>query len=159
VAEWRLEVGSRSVGEPLAAPPTPLPWTYGDRVSLVIRFARDSPSVPAPGAGFAPAGTTADDRTVRFDFNGNWAMFQLLLARTMPREVDAALVRDLPPTVLAFDIPVRPDPAKPPLAKPEAASPFELFMRLGVLQRGKTELLTVGALPTGAPATVACLGS
>jgi type VI secretion system protein ImpL len=158
IAEWRIDVGARSVREPLPAPSTPLPWTYGDPVSLIIRFARDSPSVPAPGAGVRLRDANADDRTVRFDFTGNWAIFQLLLARTISREADALLVRDIAPTVLAFDIPVRPDPAKPPLAKTGPVSSFELYMRLGIFPRGKTEVLSVGRLPTRAPATVACLG-
>jgi hypothetical protein len=114
--------------------------------------------VPGPGAGVAPVEENADERTVRYDFRGNWAIFQLLLARTIVRDADAPLLRDLPPTVLAFDIPVQPDPAKPPLARMGAAAAFELYMRLGVLARGKTELLTVGALPTDAPPTVSCLG-
>jgi len=159
IAEWRLDVGAKSTSEPLAAPVTPLPWSYGDRVSLVVRFARDSPNVPATGAGVPLRSARVEDRIVRFDFTGNWAMFQLLLARTIPSQPNALLLRDVAPNVLALDIPVQPDAAKPPLATPSPASPFEVYMRLGVSPRGKTETLDVGALPTQAPATVACLGT
>jgi hypothetical protein len=158
IAEWTLEVGSRSVRDPIAAPAAAVPWTYGDKVSLVIRFARDSPAVPAPGAGVLLRGTSSDGRTVRFDFTGNWAMFQLLLARSISNESDALLLRDVTPTVLAVDVPVQPDPTKPPVTNSATVSSFELFMRLGTFQRGKTEALTVGMLPTQAPATVTCLG-
>jgi type VI secretion system protein ImpL len=158
VAAWRLDVGSRSVGEPIGAPVTPLPWTYGDKVALEIRFARDSPNVPAPGAGVPAAGSGGDTRTVHFDFTGNWAIFQLLLARRIPNDADVLLLRDAAPTVLAIDIPVQADPAKPPLATPAPASPFEVFMRLGLFPRGKPEPLSAAVLPTQAPTTVACLG-
>ena len=103
--------------------------------------------------------TNPDDRTVRFDFTGNWAIFQLLLGRTISRETDALLLRDVAPDVLAFDIPVQTDPAKPPLAQPSPASPFEVFMRLGMSPRGKPEALGLARLPTRAPTTVACLGT
>lgn len=159
IAEWRIDVGAKSVRDPLLTPPAPLPWTYGDRVSLIVRFARDSPSVPVPGAGLPLSDTNPDDRTVRFDFTGNWAIFQLLLGRTISRETDALLLRDAAPTVLAFDIPVQSDPAKPPLAQPSPASPFEVFMRLGMSPRGKPEALGLARLPTRAPTTVACLGT
>ena len=69
------------------------------------------------------------------------------------------VLRDAAPTVLAFDIPVQSDPAKPPLAQPSPASPFEVFMRLGMSPRGKPEALGLARLPTRAPTTVACLGT
>ena len=159
VAEWRIDVGARSVGEPLPAPLAPLPWTYGDKVSLVVRFARDSPSVPVSGAGLPLGDAKGDERTVRFDFTGNWAIFQLLLARTISNETDALLLRDAAPNVLALDIPVQSDPAKPPLAQPSPASRFDVYMRLGMSPRGKPESLGLGRLPTRAPSTVACLGT
>jgi hypothetical protein len=127
-------------------------------VSLLLRFARDSPAVPAPGAGVPLRGSSGDGRTVRFDFTGNWAIFQLLLARSIATESDALLLRDVTPTVLAVDVPVQPDPTKPPVTTSAPASSFELYMRLGTFPRGKTEALTVGLLPTQAPATVMCLG-
>ena len=158
IAEWRMDVGARNLHEPLAAPVAPLPWSYGDRVSLVVRFARDSPSVPMSGAGLPLSDMRGDQRTVRFDFTGNWAIFQLLLARTISSETDALLLRDTAPTVLALDIPVESDPAKPPLAQPSPSSKFEVYMRLGMSPRGKPEALSLGRLPTRAPSTVACLG-
>jgi hypothetical protein len=96
---------------------------------------------------------------VRFDFTGNWAIFQLLLARMITSETDALLLRDTAPTVLALDIPVESDPAKPPLAQPSPASKFDVYMRLGMSPRGKPEALSLGRLPTRAPTTVACLGT
>jgi type VI secretion system protein ImpL len=159
IAEWRMDVGGKSLREPLTPPVAPLTWSYGDRVSLAVRFARDSPSVPLAGAGLPLSEARGDPRTVRFDFTGNWAIFQLLLARTISNETDALLLRDAAPTVLALDIPVEPDPAKPPLVQPSDASKFEVYMRLGMSPRGKPEALSPGRLPTRAPTTVACLGS
>ncbi len=158
VAEWRMAVGSRSVREPVAAAAEPLPWTSGDRVSVIARFARDSPSVPT-AAGLPPGGSVTDDRTVHFDFTGNWAIFKLLLARGIPSPASAMRLRDVAPTVLAFEIPMQPDARQPPLAEAGQSSPFDVYIRLGIFPRGKTDPLTVDALPTLAPPTVACLGS
>ena len=86
-------------------------------------------------------------------------VLRLGLARTIASETDALLLRDTPPTVLGLDIPVESDPAKPPLAQPSQVSKFDVYMRLGISPRGKPEVLSVGRLPTRAPATVACLGT
>ena len=158
IAEWRMEVGSRMAREPVATA-DPLPWTSGDKVSVVVRFARDSPSVPTADAGVPARSSGLDDRTVRFDFSGGWALFQLLLARTIPRPADVLRLGEVPQTVLAFEIPVRPDSGKPPLGEAAPGSPFEVYIRLGIFSHGKTEALTVDPLPTQAPATVRCIGS
>ncbi len=158
IAEWQLEVGARTLREMGEAAAEPLVWTSGDRVSLVLRFARDSPSVPAAGAGLPLDPSAGDGRTVRFEFTGQWAIFRLLLAHTVSSVADALSLRDGGPTLLAVDIPVQPDVTKPPLTQPAAVSTFDLYMGLGLFARGKADLIKVGEFPTQGPDRISCLG-
>ena len=106
-----------------------------------------------------PRAGEPDERTVHFDFSGDWALFRLLLARTITRPADVLRLRqgDVPQTVLAFQIPVQQASNKPPLMAAGQGSPFEVHMRLGMFAVGKTEALTVGPLPSQAPTRVMCI--
>ncbi|MGE3707409.1 MAG: hypothetical protein AB7I13_19225, partial [Vicinamibacterales bacterium] len=149
IAQWQFDAGEQRVVDGAAA--KPVPWAAGDPVALTIRFARDSPSRPdsvVPNAQMT-------DRTVQFAFGGQWAVFQLVRAGRSSTG-DLARVADLAPTMLGIQVPVVRDPETPPLAGPEPASPFRLFLRLRLFAPGKTDALPVDVFPTQAPVRLSC---
>jgi len=76
VIDWSLTVGQSTVRQ--ADPPKALHWEPGLPVSLALRFARDSGSVPV--ADPARPGMTVADRIVTFRFTDPWALFSFINA-------------------------------------------------------------------------------
>jgi hypothetical protein len=81
IIDWELRIGSQTIHN-TAAPQT-IRWHYGDRVTLSLRYAKDSPNVPV--AKEPQVGMRIEGRTVTFDFRQNWALFALLLSHPASR--------------------------------------------------------------------------
>jgi type VI secretion system protein ImpL len=92
IIDWELRIGSQTIHN-TAAPQT-IRWHYGDRVTLSLRYAKDSPNVPV--AKEPQVGMRIEDRTVTFDFRQNWALLALLLSH--------------PASATDFDNPLAPSP-------------------------------------------------
>jgi type VI secretion system protein ImpL len=159
VGDWQLDVGRQTIRE--RVPAKPAPWSSGDPVSVTVRFARDSPNVPnskeVAGAKGAGTPTLLGDRTVRWDFGGDWALFRLLRAGRAATDGLSAL-REVPPVVVGFRIPVVRDENQPALVGQVPQSPFTVYMRLAVSPKDKPFPLDVDEFPFEAPATAACPG-
>src|SRR6185436_9063332 len=113
VGEWQLAIAHQNLRERMLSKPAT--WTSGDPVSVTVRFARDSPNRPVAKALTAAAGAfpiAVGDRTVRWDFGGDWALIRLVRAgRSVAAGLSAS--RELSPIVLGFQIPVERDPTRP----------------------------------------------
>jgi type IV/VI secretion system ImpK/VasF family protein len=158
LGDWQLDIGRQTLRERVASKPAP--WTSGDPVSVTVRFARDSPNRPVsplPDPAVAATPTVLGDRTVRWDFGGDWALFRLLRAGRAASNGLSAL-RDLPPIVLGFKIPVVRDETRPALVGQVPQSPFTVYMRLAVSPKDKPFPLDVDDFPYEAPASAACPG-
>jgi type VI secretion system protein ImpL len=158
ISEWQLDIAHQNIREHTASKPGT--WTSGDVVSVQVRFARDSPNRPVsnePSATPAGVRVTVRDRTVRWDFEGDWALFRLLRAGHL---VAAGLApsQELPPIVLGFQIPVERDTTHSALIGQAPESPFSVYMRIAVSPKDKALPLYVEDFPYEAPVGAVCPG-
>jgi type VI secretion system protein ImpL len=75
IIDWELKIGEQSAR--YQAPAAPVRWHYGDHVTLMLRYATDSPNVPVATA--AANDMQIADRTVTFSFTQNWSLLALLI--------------------------------------------------------------------------------
>jgi len=138
VIEWRLDAGA-------ALPPGPdgalgMAWRLGDPVGLSLRWAINSPLLPAPDP--ARPGLDVVERVASWEYRGPWALLRLLSEHAAPLaelgERDIAA-----PVVLRLVAPTR-DAAGVP--GPDAVG----YARIGVMAHGKRERLALAPFPTRA---------
>jgi type VI secretion system protein ImpL len=151
IAQWQMDVGSQSFHDGEAAKPAL--WASGDPVRVLLRFAKDSPNRPL---ALAAGSRQIEERTVRFEYQGPWALIALLTTGRLSPS-DTAGATDLTPTMLRFDVPVERDSAQPPLAAPAPPTEiFRVYMRVRLFQHGKPEAIAVEEFPILAPAAAVC---
>lgn len=75
IIDWDLKIGEQAAQ--YQAAPKPIRWHYGDRVTLTMRYAKDSPNVPVSSA--PENDLQIGDRKVTYDYKKNWSLFALLL--------------------------------------------------------------------------------
>jgi type VI secretion system protein ImpL len=160
IADWTIEVGRQTFLERGLVSAKPAPWASGDPVNLTLRFARDSPTRPTRPVAGAPF-ARVQDRSLRFEFRGAWALFGLLRSGRAVAAAEASGLREAAPIVLGFEVPVERDldPTRPPMVGAGPASTFKVYMRIRVFQSGKTDPLSVDEFPTEAPLRASCPGA
>ena len=159
ISEWQLDIAHQGLREQI--PSKPATWTSGDLVSVQVRFARDSPNRPVtsdPPATPAGLRVTVRDRVVRWDFDGDWALFRLLRAGRLVADGLAISSPELAPAVLGFQIPVERDTTQPALIGQAPQSPFRAFMRIAVSPKDKALPVYADDFPYEAPIGAVCPG-
>lgn len=156
IAEWVLTTGDsrpRTLGST-----SPGNWTYGDSVTLSLRWAKDSTMIPAPAA-FPSVDQTS--RTAVYRFRDPWSLLRMLVQMAAPAN-DFEGGADPDPQTMLFT--VRQQEAKPSIkgatasgngenaaANQVANQPVKVFVRIRVSAPGKAEALRIPVFPTQAP--------
>lgn len=148
ISDWALDVGAQSFQ--FRQKENTGHWKLGDPVRVSLRFADDSPMVPAIDNN-QPA-MTVHQRTVTFEYTNAWSLFSLLLdhkpsAAEFDRGADAA------PQTLSFYIPTTPDRSLPQRKDGGSPEQVRVYLRLTVVPAGAKDGVTV-PLPFPAQAPV-----
>jgi len=156
IIEWKLATPQATISNML--PRTPMRWYPGERLSVALRWAKDGTVQPVAGVG---AGASVDGPTLRYDFDGAWALFALARQH-------AAQARDRRPgsgdeALLAFEATARPEkaasekaatPVTGAVVKPNVRVFMALTVKRTVTAEGKApreEKVAVPVLPVQAP--------
>ncbi|RKF46716.1 type VI secretion system protein [Paraburkholderia fungorum] len=144
VIDWTLRVGAQSVS--MNDTPGTLHWEYGMPVTLVLRFAKDSPLTAVNDPGQRAFST--DGRALTWQFADPWALFSFI----SQQRVADVLARDRASAqLLKFDFPLSTVSAADLALLPKLAR-GQVFVRLTLSSPGsKTPLAWPGSFPTSAP--------
>ncbi|WP_168790080.1 type VI secretion system protein [Paraburkholderia aromaticivorans] len=144
VIDWTLSIGSQSVS--LHDAPHALHWDYGTPVSLVLRFAKDSPLTAVSDPQQRALST--DGRTLTWQFADPWALLSFIARQRVP---DASLRGDSAAQLLGFDFPLGTASAADLVLLPKQAR-GSVFLRLTLTPAGKkTPLPWPANFPARAP--------
>jgi type VI secretion system protein ImpL len=133
VAEWGLDVGQQSYR--YRGKDSTGHWRLGDPIRVTLRFADDSPMLPAADPG--QPDLVVNKRTVSFEFGGMWSLFRLLLDHKANRgELDMASQK---PHLLSFYIPTVPDKSLPQPKDAAAGGLVRVYVQLTVIPPGAKE--------------------
>lgn len=139
---WSLQSAGQTV-QPSAAPAS-LRWVYGQPVAVNLRWAMNSPVVPAPSA--AGAHVAVSGHSVSFNYNDAWSLLRLLRRYQAPA-TDFTGLSDSSPVTLAL-------PVGTILTSGAASPPALVFVRLQVSPAGQKTALALPDFPTHAPQLV-----
>ncbi|MEM5365869.1 type VI secretion system protein [Paraburkholderia azotifigens] len=144
VIDWTLTVGSQSIS--MNDAPHTVHWDYGTPVSLVLRFAKDSPLTAM--ADPQQRALSTDGRTLTWQFSDPWALISFI---NRQRVADTSPRGDSTAQLLKFDFPLGTvDPANLALLPKQAHG--RVFVRLALMPAGKkTPLPWPGSFPVRAP--------
>ena len=92
---WQLKIGDQVYPYPATA--KAIRWQYDDPVRLTLRYASDSPYVPAPNSPDASL-TRTGDRELTYVYPNGWSLYRLLLARAASAS-DFDTARAVPNTI------------------------------------------------------------
>jgi type VI secretion system protein ImpL len=148
IIDWSLDVGRKKYnyhdGELTGR------WAIGEPVRLTLRWANNSPSVPAQD-DTREAPMRVRDRVVTFDYANRWSLLSLML-RQSAVGADFREGVDVDVYTLKFRVPTRPHGEgpqnQPPQLRRDAA---EVFMRMSLVAPGTKEPLHLPAFPARAP--------
>jgi type VI secretion system protein ImpL len=156
IIDWTFDVGGKRFGyrEQDATPPAGI-WGYGEPLSLSLRWANDSPTIPS--ALFPPQShMKLEGQTVTLRYDNRWSLLLLLLKHKGQAE-DFTEGVDVEPYTIKFVIPTQPNPRLSNVlqqAQPEIlrTSFVEVFMRISLLTPSKKDpLILPDVFPTFAP--------
>jgi type VI secretion system protein ImpL len=144
VIDWTLRIGDQSVS--LHDAPRALHWEYGMPVSLVLRFAKDSPLNAANDSQQRAFST--DGRTLTWQFADPWALISFV---SQQRVADVSAQASASAQLLRFDFPLgTTSPADLALLPKQTRA--QVFLRLTLTAAGKkTPLPWPASFPTRAP--------
>jgi len=142
IIEWTFQVGNSTVRSD--DPPTKLHWNYGDSVSLTLRWAKDSPFVPANTPSETSLSPRANGDSVSWTFKDGWSLIRFIQAFTADTTSEQ-------PFLLAFNVPEK--PASVPSAKlqAQAITAARVFVRLLISPPGAKDTITNAGFPVLAP--------
>jgi hypothetical protein len=143
IAQWTLNLGQQTISS-AAAPGGALPqWSYGEPVTLNVRYAFDSPILPASANPSSAA--KAQGTTVAYTYNDAWSLIALLTDH--PADTAGILNQ------YSVDIPNRYVAANSTTGPKDTVA----YMQIELLPAGAkpgAEPLTLPAIPFAAPALV-----
>jgi len=144
VIDWTLRIGDQSVS--LHDAPRALHWEYGMPVSLVLRFAKDSPlnaTNDSPQRAFS-----TDGRTLTWQFADPWALISFV---SQQRVADVGAQASSTAQLLRFDFPLGTVSAADLALLPKQTR-AQIYLRLTLTAAGKkTPLSWPRSFPTRAP--------
>ncbi|CAG9252851.1 IcmF-related protein [Paraburkholderia unamae] len=142
--DWTLASGAQSVSA--AEGSHALHWDYGSPVTLVLRFAKDSPLTAVADAQQRPY--TTDGRTLTWQFNDPWALITFIARQRVP---DASARGAGAAQLLRFDFPLGVANPADLAALPKDAR-GRVYLRITLMPAGKkTPLPWPGGFPARAP--------
>lgn len=142
--DWTLTSGAQSVSA--ADGSHALHWDYGAPVSLVLRFAKDSPLTAVNDT--QQRSFTTDGRTLAWQFNDPWALITFIARQRVP---DPGLSGAGTTQLLKFDFPLGVANAADLAALPKEAR-ARVYLRMTLTPAGKkTPLPWPGGFPARAP--------
>lgn len=170
IIDWKLEVGKKRFDYTGADPftqanvqPPTGHWIYGEPVRLTLRWANNSPTRPVTSA--APVPFAVKERSATFEYNDRWSLFTLLLRHALQLKRAGASAEcdqgyDADPYTLAFIVGTEPDPAAQP-GQPQAlnATPAKVFLRITLIEKGKSGPIMIPCFPIKAPPVPALFAS
>ncbi|GAB6852257.1 type VI secretion system protein [Paraburkholderia kururiensis] len=144
IIDWTLSVGSQSLS--MNEPPHALHWDFGTPVTLVLRFAKDSPLTGA--ADSQQRAYSTDGRTLTWQFTDPWALLTFI---NRQRAADGNGRSERASQLLRFEFPLGTvNPADLPALPKQAHG--RVYVRLSLLPAGKkTPLPWPGSFPVRAP--------
>jgi type VI secretion system protein ImpL len=144
VIDWTLSIGAQSLS--LGDAPHPLHWDYGTPVTLVLRFAKDSPLTALNDPQQHALST--DGRTLTWQFADPWALISFIARQRVP---DSSLRGDSAAQLLRFEFPLgTASPADLGLLPKQARG--RVFLRVALMPAGKKiPLPWPGSFPARAP--------
>jgi len=147
IADWGLEVGQQSF-QPRAKENTGH-WKLGDPIRLSLRFADDSPSVPATDNN-QPA-MNVKGRLATYEYTGAWSLFRLLLEHK-PAQGEFGGGPDPSPQTLSFYVPTTLDRTLPQRKDATTAGQVRVYLQITVVPPGgKDGVLVSLPFPAQAP--------
>jgi type VI secretion system protein ImpL len=153
IIDWAFEVGQKRFR--YQDPNTTGSWGYADPLVLSLRWANDSPAIPASKVSTL-SHMRVEGKTVTVLYNNNWSLLLLLLKhKGTGKDFDQGV--DLEPYTLKFVVPIEPSavfPNKIQKAQPETlqTSFVEVFMRVRLMTPSKKDpLILPETFPTVAP--------
>jgi type VI secretion system protein ImpL len=143
IIDWTLTVGSQSLS--MNEAPRALHWDYGTPVSLVLRFAKDSPLAAA--ADPQQRAYTTDGRTLTWQFSDPWALITFINRERVADASGSARASQL----LKIEFPLSTsNPADLSLLPKQAHG--RVYVRIALMPAGKkTPLPWPGSFPVRAP--------
>jgi type VI secretion system protein ImpL len=157
IIDWAFDVGNRRLTyrsiDPAGA------WGYGEPLSLSLRWANDSPSIPA--ANFFPPQSRMklEGQTVTLTYRNKWSLLFLIL-RHKATGVDFKGSVDVEPYTLKIEVPTQPN-ARLSNALQQAQDkslslrPAKVFLSISLMAGGKKDaqepLILPDPFPTFAP--------
>ena len=150
IMQWTLQVGQdyfQSGDKPRVGR-----WTYGEPVTLTLRWASNSPLVPY--LRNTNSNVELSGQTLTYHFNDNWALLNLMAAHRTPAG-DFAEMADPTPFTLVFQ--PEEDTNKTPASTggTSDADRARVFLRLTVTPPGQQQSLSSDDFPEVAPPLVA----
>ncbi|OXJ22610.1 type VI secretion protein IcmF [Burkholderia sp. HI2714] len=144
IIDWTLTIGSQSLS--MQEAPRALHWDFGTSVSLVLRFAKDSPLAAAADAQ-QPAYST-DGRTVTWQFSDPWALITFI---NRQRVADASGSGERTSQLLKIEFPLSTEnPTDLSLLPKQAYG--RVYVRIALMPAGKkTPLLWPSSFPVRTP--------
>jgi type VI secretion system protein ImpL len=144
VIDWTLQVGDQTLS--LNDAPHPLHWDYGMPVSLVLRFAKDSPLTAMNDPQQRALST--DGRTLTWQFADPWALLSFISQQRVP---DGGLRGSATAQMLRFEFPLGALTATDQAQLPKQAH-GRVFLRMTLMAAGKKiPLPWPGSFPSRAP--------
>jgi len=86
IIDWQMTVGQQQIQYKSVA--QKIRWHFGDPIQIVLRYAKDSPYLPA---ALDNSGMTVQDRTVTFDYSDSWALYSMLDSHPAPTGASPSL--------------------------------------------------------------------
>ncbi|MBB5508010.1 type VI secretion system protein [Paraburkholderia atlantica] len=144
IIDWTLTIGSQSLS--MNEAPHALHWDFGTPVSLVLRFAKDSPLAAAEDAQQRAYST--DGRTLTWQFSDPWALITFI---NRQRAADASGRGERASQLLKIEFPLgTANPADLSLLPKQAHG--RVYLRIALMPAGKkTPLPWPGSFPVRAP--------
>jgi hypothetical protein len=155
IIDWIFNIGGKQFlyREQNEKPPEGI-WGYGKPLSLSLRWANDSPTIPADA--FPPQShMKLEGKTVTLLYDNNWSLLLLLLKHRAQSE-DFPQGVDVEPYTVKFEVPTQDNPKLSKIlqqAQPKSLKTtfVEVFMRVSLLTPSKKDPLVMPVFPTFAP--------
>jgi hypothetical protein len=156
IIDWVFDVGKRRIH--YRDVNTAGVWGYGEPLSLSLRWANDSPTVPA--FKFDPLSRMKlEGQTVTLTYGNNWSLLYFII-KHRGKSKDFKEGVDIEPHTLKIEVPTEPNPKLAnniQQAQREAlrTKSAEVFLRIGLMPQGKKDpadaLILPDVFPTHAP--------
>jgi type VI secretion system protein ImpL len=144
IIDWTLEVGEQTFHSTDSQRQGR--WRFGDRIRLMLRWAKDAPLQPSLAG--TPPGATVTNQTVGYEYADRWSLLTFIRNHA---SVDA-WQDDPAPHTLRFIVGLTPRGVTNGAADtPTAQAQARVFLRLSLTAGEQKDVLVVPRFPTLAP--------